>query len=81
MQHAHTVLEFIVLGLGMIIILLGWMYRTVKTNAAKAYDYTKDIAPVKAAREYTTKQVNDAESKARAYLAKREQEKATTKAS
>lgn len=80
MQHAHTVLEFLALGLGMIIILLGWMWRTAKNNTMKAYDYTKDIKPVKAAREYTKQQLDASEARARAYLAKREAERAATKA-
>jgi hypothetical protein len=76
MQHVHTVLEFLALGLGMIIILLGWMYRTARDNATKAYDYTKDMRPVKATREYTKQQLNDAEQRARTYLDKRASERA-----
>ena len=81
MHHVNTVLEFLVLSLGMIILLVGWMYRIAKTNAAKAYDYTKDLRPVKATVTYTKEQADKATAKARDYLAKREIEKATTKVS
>lgn len=81
MQHLNTVLEFLALGLGMIIILVSWMWRVSKENAMKAFDYTKDMKAVKATREYTTEQLNKAEDNARAYLAKRAAEKAATKAS
>ena len=71
MSHFHTVLEFVVIGFGMLVIALGWLYRNARVRAAKVYNYTKDTRVCSAVTTFTKDKVTTAESKARDYLAKR----------
>ena len=63
-QHMHAVLEFLLVGVGMIVILVGYTLN----KARQAHNYVQDIRVVRKATIYTKEQLNKAEKAARVYM-------------